>query len=156
MGSANLDPTSRLLTSDKWPVYAGIYALLCSTIALILLWPFASLLGKSLIFDRIIHPAIAIIPVAPIASVIWWGVIERRGSYRYIMGGCVGFLTALLTNICWLLVLAIKFGYIGLVGVIFFVITLAVSGVVGFVTNLPLMYLRRRLDNRIPEKEHGQ
>jgi len=135
--------------SKKWSLYAGVYAFLCSIVTLRELSPISDTLVTVLPAPIGSSGFALAAPVPFLGAIVWWVVVERRDGYRYLFGGVVGLLTALAAVLLWTLVLAIVWGpkVLGAGGVLLVVsVTLAVALPVAFVSGLPLMYARRRLD----------
>lgn len=88
-------------------------------------------------------------PALVIGAGLWWGAVERRGSYSYLIGGLVGSVTALLTGLLWTVRFVGVWGREMLAAEIVSLLVLFVLGsvvVAGAIIGLPLMYARRRLD----------
>lgn len=89
-------------------------------------------------------------PALVIGAGLWWGAVERRGSYSYLIGGLVGSVTALLTGLLWTTRFVVVWGTEMLAVDAVSLLVGAVLGVVvlaGAFTGLPLMYARRRLES---------
>lgn len=137
--------------SKKWSLYAGVYAFLCSIVPLLVLSPISNTLVTVLPLPIGSSGFVLAAPVPFVGAVVWWAVVERREAYAYLFGGLAGLLTALATVLLWTLVLAVVWGPAvlrarGVLVVISF--ALAVSLAMAFVSGLPLLYARRRLNHR--------
>lgn len=130
--------------SIRWSVYAGLYTFLAGAGLLMPLWVIARTVGVSLGvptgFIAILVPGSG----AVIGAIVWWAVIEHRDTYTYLLGGIGGVVTALLTVLCWTLLVAIVWGPLAILAarvVILFV--LVVVSPVAFVAWLLMTYARR-------------
>lgn len=88
------------------------------------------------------------LPALPSGALVWWVVVERRGSRSFRFGSVYGALTALLTSALWTARFVSVWGreMLAATGVRYLVgFVFAVVLVAGAITGLPMMYARRRL-----------
>lgn len=129
-----------------WSVAAGGYAFLIGTILLATIQPTSetllNILGVRTGYSMFLMAA----PATFVGAVVWWAVVEWRGAYSYPRGALFGGLTALTTVATWVLKFLEVWGF-ELVATGWFLVAfvLAVTGVGGLVSGVPLMYARRRL-----------
>lgn len=136
--------------SLRWAASAGVYMFLCATVVAIALDDVLSLLADVIGLPAAFAMSLLAAPAVPAGALVWWAIVERRGSRAYLVGGTYGALTALLTWACWTVgfvsVWSRKLLTAGpvpsLVGFV-----LAFVLVAGTLAGLPLMYARRRLPN---------
>lgn len=143
-----LRPSSSISPPTKWSIYAGLYMFMCSTVTAFILYDILALLADVIGLPVPYSMVILASPAFVIGTVVWWAVVERRGSYTYLLGGTFGLLTALFTGILWTVRFVSFWGFEMLVvPVVSFLVVfvLGVAVVVGVLTGLPLMYVRRRL-----------
>lgn len=134
----------------KWSLYAGIYAFVCGVVLLLPLGFVAGTLVEILSLPRAYTALFVPGSGAVIGAVVWWAAVERRDAYTYLLGGAVGLVTALCTVLFWVLLLALVWGpWAVLAGGVVVVFALVVAGPVAFVSGMPLMYARRRLDDGV-------
>lgn len=146
-----LPSSSRVTPSTKWSVAAGCYLFLCATALAFLLADLLSLLGEVIGLPPVFGLAIMAGPALVIGAFAWWAIVERRADYAYRRGVIVGFLTALLTGLVWLVrfvdVWGVEMVAVGIVATLA-AFVLGVAAIAGALVGLPLMYARRRLDGR--------
>lgn len=135
-----------LSTSHTWSIGAGIYLFLCGIVTTVMLQDilvlFSEVIGLPPVYAIVILPG----PALLIGSVVWWRVIEDRGSYSYVSGALFGLLTALGTGCFWVLQFVSVWSTDMLVVPIVSYITALVLGIVmaaGILAGLPFMYGRR-------------
>ncbi|UPV73048.1 hypothetical protein M0R89_10850 [Halorussus limi] len=145
MDTAGPRPASGLAPAAKWSMYAGAYAFLCGTVLLLLLGPVARTVASVLAAPTDFPALVLAGPIPVVGVVVWWAVVERRDARSYLVGGAVGLLTAAFTVLLWALwaLFVWELGLLLWAGVLVLFL-LAVSGIAG----VPLMYARRRLDDR--------
>lgn len=152
MGTTGPRPASSSAPSVKWSLYAGAYALFCGVVLLLPLGFVASTLVEVLSLPRAYTAVIVPGSGAVFGAVVWWAAVERQDEYTYRRGGAVGLLTALCTVVFWVLLLTVVWGpWAILAGGVVVVFALVVAGPVAFVSGVPLMYARRRLDDGISD-----
>lgn len=145
--------------SKRWSLYAGCYMFACATaVAVLFSGPFA--LAAEVMGVRTEYWAVVIAsPVFGIGAVVWLGIVERRGSYSYVLGGAFGLITALIAGLLWtaqfIRVWSFEMTAVPMVAVLI-VLVVGISAVAGVVTALPLMYVRRRLRTAPAEKANPQ
>lgn len=145
---SNHTRSSRLAPSAKWSLYAGLFAFLCSTIVLRLLYPVSNTLVKILTVPADYSAFVLAAPVTIVAAVVWWTFVERREEYTYRFGAAFGFLTAAFTVLFWVLVSTLVYGLLSfLTGSVLVVFVFAVSLPAALITGLTLMYARRSLND---------
>lgn len=147
MGAAGPLPASGVAPSVKWSSYAGVYALLCAAVLLLLMSQVATLVA-----DVLALPSDSALwlagPVPVIGAVVWWAVVEKGSRYTYPFGGAAGLLTGLLTVLFWVVRAAFVWGPNGVLAgwpLVFAVIVPTVPA--ALLAGLPVMYARRRPDD---------
>lgn len=133
----------------RWSIYAGLYMFVCGVATAFVLYDLLALLASVIGLPEGYAMAILPSPALVVGTVVWWAVVERRGSYSYLLGGAFGLVTALLTGLLWTVRFASSWGIEMLeVEIISFLVVFVLGLVVitGALTGLPLMYARRRLD----------
>lgn len=133
----------------KWSLYAGLYMFACGTATAYLLHDLLGLLAEVLGLPAAFSMGILASPALVFGAIVWWAVVERRGSYTYFGGGAFGLFTALFTGLLWVArfvsVWGIEMGLAvgALVGFV-----LAMTTAAGVLAGPALMYARRRADDR--------
>ena len=137
--------------SIQWSVYAALYMFIWGTAIAFLLSDLLTLLADVIGLPAGYAMAILASPVLVIGTLVWWILVERRGSYTYLLGATFGLVTALLTGLLWTARFVDIWGSEVLTAdVIPFLVVfvLGVTTVTGVLTGIPLMYARRRLDGK--------
>lgn len=131
--------------ATTWSIAAGGYAFLCGTVLLATAQPISGTLLEALGVRTRVPMVLMAAPAALLGAVVWWAVVERRGTYSYPRGAIFGALTATVTVFAWVLKFLEVWGF-ELVATGWFVVAfvLALTGVGGLLSGLPLMYARRR------------
>ena len=126
-------------------MYAGAYLFVCATLTAFLLSDVLVLLGDALGLPAGYAMFVLASPALAVGAVGWWALVERRGSYTYLVGAAVGLLTALLTGLVWIVRFVSSWGveFLLTVGVLVGVV-LGWAVAAGVLAGLPLMYARRR------------
>ncbi|WP_161631411.1 hypothetical protein [Candidatus Halobonum tyrrellensis] len=132
-----------------WSIFAGLYAFGCGTLPILWLGSvttaFADYFGvpgdEALLLAS---PALAV------GAVLWWRLVERPTNYRYRESVAFGVLTAVGTVLLWVGWLAvIDWRWLTVYPVpLVIAFLLGVTVLVGIVSSLPLMFVRRRLGKR--------
>ena len=136
----------------KWSLYVGVYAFICSTATLLILYPVSNTLGKLLGFPAVLSEILLTVPVTVIGAAVWWALAERREAYSYRIGAATGVLTALSTVLFWVLVYSVIWGSLAvLAGGVLIVFVLAVVVPVATLVGVTGMYIRRQLGNSLSE-----
>ena len=136
----------------KWSSYVGVYAFICSTATLAILYPISNTLGKLLGFPAVLSEVLLAVPVTVIGAAVWWALAERREAYSYRIGAATGVLTALSTVLFWVLVYSVIWGSLAvLAGGVLIAFVLAVVVPVATLVGVTGMYIRRRLGNGLSE-----
>lgn len=141
---------SVLGASRLWSLSAGLYAFACATVIALVFSDVLSLAAAALGLPRTLWAVAVAAPAFAIGAVVWWGAIERRGSYTYLGGGAFGLLAALLTAAVWTVQFVRIWGpevaEVPMIRVLVgFVVGL--TAVAGVAVGVPLMYVRRRVRN---------
>lgn len=135
-------------TGMRWSLYAGLYMFFCGTATAYLLNDVLALLASVIGLPEDYAMAILASPALVLGAVVWWAVVERRGSYSYLIGSTFGVLTAVVTGLLWT-VRFVSFWGIEMLTVemisLLVVFVLGIVAIAGAITGLPLMYARRRL-----------
>jgi len=140
-----------LPSSQRWALFAGVYAFGCATLTAFalsdMLGLFAEVIGLPTAFSM---PLLAT-PALVVGAVLWWALVERPVSLTYPRGAAFGLLTALVTGGLW----TARFVYVWgpemltagpvplLVGFV-----LGMVAVAGVLVGLPITYVRRRSRRR--------
>lgn len=149
MDSARDRPSARFSPPMKWSIYVGVYAFCYSTVLLLLLSPISNTLVGILGLPGGYSGFLLALPVVGLGTVVWWVVIERRGTYTYRLGAAFGLLTVLSTVLFWVFVFSIVWGpMLVLSGWFLVLFVIVVSVPIALVTGVSGMYARRRLDNQ--------
>lgn len=130
---------------SRWPLYAGLYALLWG----LLLFGPLGMVAETLVKVLGIPPTAGqlLVPVsgAVVGAALWWVVVERRAAYGYLSGGLAGLGTGIATVFGWSGLVSLIYGFKALlVAPVVVVFVLAIIAPVSFMAGLPLMYARRR------------
>lgn len=135
--------------SERWSLCAGLYMFGCATAVALLFFSMFALAAEVIGFRTGYWAVIIASPAFVIGAVVWLGLVERRRSYSYVLGGAFGFITALATGLLWttqfIRVWSLKMMAVPMVAVLI-ALVLGISGVAGVLTALPLMYVRRRVN----------
>lgn len=147
----SLPSASDVPPSVRWSAVAGLYLFVCGTATALLLADVLALLAEVIGLPMALWMVVLASPALVVGAVAWWAVVERRGSYSYLLGGTVGLVTALLTGLLWTGRFASAWGIemlaVGVVPLLVGVV-LGLAAIAGALTGLPLMYARRRLAGR--------
>ena len=131
-------------------MYAGLCTFVCGTATALLLHDVLALLADVIGLTSAYSMVVLSSPALVVGTVVWWVVVERRDSYTYLLGGIFGLVTALLTGLLWTVRFVRYWGFEMLtVDIVSFLVVfvLGLAAVAGTLTELPLMYARRRLDS---------
>lgn len=143
-----LHPSTAQSPPRRWSIYAGLYMFVCGTVTALVLSDILRILADVIGLPARYAMLVLATPALLIGPAVWWGLVERRGSYTYPLGVAFGVLTALGTGLVWTAWFVSVWG-VEMVGVpMVGVLVLLVIGLVvvaGALTGLPLMYARRRL-----------
>lgn len=145
-----LAPRLSVTTSPTvtWSLVAGLYTFVCGTATAFalsdLLMLLASVIGLPTPWALVAFAC----PTLVVGPVVWWTLVERRGSHTYLLGGTFGLLTALLTGLLWtgrfVQVWGVELAVVPAVSLLVGIV-LGVAALAGVLTGLPMMYARRRL-----------
>ncbi|WP_262177547.1 hypothetical protein [Haloarcula laminariae] len=141
----------------SWSLSAGLYMFICGTVVTVLLSDILGLLADVIGLPSEYWMVILASPTFAIGAVVWWTLIERRGSYTYVLGSVFGLVTALFTGVLWtgqfILIWGIEMAEVPVVAfLIGFVI--GIVAIAGVLTALPLMYARRHLESDPAERRN--
>lgn len=120
-------------------VWGTVVALLLSEILALL----ADVIGLSAEYWMLVLAS----PTLAIGAVVWWGVVERRDSYTYLLGSAFGLITALFTGLLWTVRFILVWGFeMAAIPITAFLIVfvLGFAAIAGVLAAIPLMYVRRR------------
>ncbi|RLM72599.1 hypothetical protein [Halorubrum sp. Atlit-26R] len=134
-------------SSRRWSLFAGAYAFCCAAFTASLLSTVLDLFGEVIGLPTALVVPILAAPALFAGAIVWWALVERRGTVTYLRGAAFGLLTALVTGILWtarfVSVWSPEMLAAGpvrlLVGFVF-----AAVAVAGAVVGLPITYVRRR------------
>ncbi|EMA71809.1 hypothetical protein [Halorubrum distributum] len=133
--------------SRRWSLFAGVYAFACAALTAASLSTVLGLFGEVIGLPTALVVPILAAPALFAGALVWWALVERRGTVTYLRGGAFGLLTALVTGTLW----TARFVSVWspemlaadpvrlLVGFVF-----AAVSVAGVVVGLPITYVRRR------------
>ncbi|WP_066414676.1 hypothetical protein [Halorubrum aethiopicum] len=142
---------SRLSSSQRWSLLAGVYAFGCATLTAALLSGMLGVFAEVIGLPPRVSMAILASPAFVAGAGIWWALVERRGAYTYPAGAAFGLLTALATGAAWTVrfvsVWSLEMLTAGpvplLVGLV-----LGTAALAGTLVGLPIAYVRRRSASR--------
>ncbi|WP_423996764.1 hypothetical protein [Halorubrum trapanicum] len=133
--------------SRRWSLFAGVYAFCCAAFTAASLSTVLGLFGEVIGLPTALIAPILAAPALFAGPLVWWALVERRGTVTYLRGAGFGLLTALVTGVLW----TARFVSVWspemlaadpvrlLVGFVF-----AAVAVAGVVVGLPITYVRRR------------
>ena len=134
-------------SARRWSLLAGAYAFCCAALTAASLSTVLDLFGEVIGLPAPFVAPILAAPALFAGALVWWALVERRGTVTYLRGAAFGLLTALVTGIVW----TARFVSVWspemlaadpvrlLVGFVFAAVAAA-----GVVVGLPITYVRRR------------
>ena len=142
-----LPPNARLTAARRWSLYAGAYAFGCAALTAFLLSDVLGLFAAVIGLPAAASTPLLATPALAVGGLVWWAVVERRGTVTYLRGAAFGLLTALLTGALWTARFASVWGpemlAAGPVRLLVGFVLGAVA-VAGVLVGLPITYVRRR------------
>lgn len=153
METAEAGPASGVGPSTRWSLLAGAYGFLWSAALLLLLGPVTDIMGTLLGLPSGGSWLVLAVSAAVIGTGTWWAVVERRGDYRYRAGVAFGLVTAVATVAFWVLLFAVLFGPMVLLGGVVIAFVLGVALPVAVLAGASMIYARRRLDSQVGDGE---
>ena len=143
----SLRRTAASTSSVRWSLLAGAYAFCCAAFTAASLSTVLDLFGEVIGLPTAFVVPILAAPALLAGALVWWALVERRGTVTYLRGAAFGLLTALITGLVW----TARFVSVWspemlaadpvrlLVGFVF-----AAVAVAGILVGLPITYVRRR------------
>jgi hypothetical protein len=144
---SSTSPAPGVRASRRWSLLAGVYAFACAALTAASLSTVLGLFGEVIGLPTALVVPIIAAPALFAGALVWWALVERRGTVTYLRGAAFGLLTALVTGLLW----TARFVSVWspemlaadpvrlLVGFVFAAVALA-----GVVVGLPITYVRRR------------
>jgi len=138
-------------SSQRWSLFAGVYAFGCATLTAFLLSDVLGLFAEVIGLPAMVSLPLLAAPALVAGAGIWWSLVERRGDATYVRGAGYGLLTALITGGLWTARFAAVWGIEMLTAgpvplLVGFV--LGVVAVAGVLVGLSFTYARRRARRR--------
>lgn len=143
-----LHSESDVLPSVTWSAVAGLYTFGWAVVVSLLLSDVLELLSEVIALPESYWMVVLASPALLVGTGVWWGLVERRASYRYGSGALFGLITALVVGLLWTVRFVTVWGVEMLAAPMVATLAAIVVGfvaVAGVVVGLPLMYVRRRV-----------